>query len=282
MKLQYLGTAAAEGWPGLFCRCPACREAARRGGKNLRTRSQAILDDTLLLDFCPDTLMHMYLYGVDLPEIKHCLITHTHEDHFYTDDLKMRCPWFANDVDEVPFTLYGNDAMAARMEQLRQAERGEVFTLGIAWRELKEYEAVEIGGYRVTPTIAKHNPQEKCFNYIIEKDGKALFYGHDSSLFEESVWPHFAGHRFDLVSLDCTMLQRGPAVTHMNIGQCVLVRQRMLEMGCADEHTLFCINHFSHNGAIDAQGKVWLHEELVPFMADRGFMVSYDGMAVEF
>ena len=38
---------------------------------------------------------------------------------------------------------------------------------------------------------------------------------------------------------------------------------------------------FSHNGAIDDQGKVWLHEKLAPFMAERGFMVSYDGMAVD-
>ena len=282
MKLQYLGTAAAEGWPGLFCRCAACREAARRGGKNLRTRSQAILDDSLLLDFCPDTLMHMYLYGVDLPEIKHCLITHTHEDHFYPDDLKMRCPWFADNVDEIPFTIYGSGAMIKRMEQIRQGEFGETFTKGLAWQELTEYQAAEIGGYRVTPTIARHNPREKCYNYIIEKDGQTLFYGHDSALFDESVWPHFTCHHFNMVSLDCTMLQKGPGETHMNIGQCCQVRRRMLEIGCASPETLFCINHFSHNGAIDESGGLWLHEELVPYMAEQGFLVSYDGMTVTF
>lgn len=48
MKIQYLGTAAAEGWPGIFCNCPVCREAVRRGGKNIRSRSQALVDDSLL------------------------------------------------------------------------------------------------------------------------------------------------------------------------------------------------------------------------------------------
>ena len=55
MQFQYLGTAAAEGWPAVFCRCKYCLEAQRLGGKNIRTRSQAIVNDDLLLDLPPDT-----------------------------------------------------------------------------------------------------------------------------------------------------------------------------------------------------------------------------------
>ena len=55
MKIRYLGTAAAEGWPALFCSCPICTHARTQGGKNLRTRTQAILDGELLIDFPPDT-----------------------------------------------------------------------------------------------------------------------------------------------------------------------------------------------------------------------------------
>ena len=50
MKLTYLGTAAAEGWPAVFCNCENCKEAARLGGRNIRTRSQALVNDDLLLD----------------------------------------------------------------------------------------------------------------------------------------------------------------------------------------------------------------------------------------
>ena len=32
MQFQYLGTAAAEGWPAVFCRCKYCLEAQRLGG----------------------------------------------------------------------------------------------------------------------------------------------------------------------------------------------------------------------------------------------------------
>ena len=47
MIFQYLGTAAAEGWPGLFCDCQACEKARAKGGRNIRTRSQAIVDGGL-------------------------------------------------------------------------------------------------------------------------------------------------------------------------------------------------------------------------------------------
>ena len=53
MKIKYLGTAAAEGVPAIFCRCEVCRKSKEAGGRNIRTRSQSIIDDRLLLDFCP-------------------------------------------------------------------------------------------------------------------------------------------------------------------------------------------------------------------------------------
>ena len=45
MKLTYLGTAAAEGVPALFCRCDFCRYARKAGGREIRTRAGALLDD---------------------------------------------------------------------------------------------------------------------------------------------------------------------------------------------------------------------------------------------
>ena len=35
MKFRYLGTAASEGWPALFCNCEYCLKAKKLGGKNL-------------------------------------------------------------------------------------------------------------------------------------------------------------------------------------------------------------------------------------------------------
>ena len=50
MKLKYLGTAAAEGYPAMFCNCENCRKAFAKGGKNIRSRIQALVEDALLID----------------------------------------------------------------------------------------------------------------------------------------------------------------------------------------------------------------------------------------
>ena len=51
MKFKFLGTAAAEGFPAIFCRCKACEEARLLRGKNIRTRAQALINNDLLIDF---------------------------------------------------------------------------------------------------------------------------------------------------------------------------------------------------------------------------------------
>ena len=87
MKIKYLGTAAYEGIPSLFCECETCKKARAFKGKNIRTRSQALINDDLLIDFPPDTLVHANTYGIDFQRIHHCLITHSHSDHFYPEDI---------------------------------------------------------------------------------------------------------------------------------------------------------------------------------------------------
>ncbi len=49
MKIKYLGTAAAEGIPAIFCECKICKKARELGGKNIRTRSQALINDDLFI-----------------------------------------------------------------------------------------------------------------------------------------------------------------------------------------------------------------------------------------
>lgn len=55
MKLQFLGAAAAEGFPNLFCHCDACDKARRLGGRNIRSCTSVIIDDVLKVDYPPDS-----------------------------------------------------------------------------------------------------------------------------------------------------------------------------------------------------------------------------------
>ena len=62
MKVKYLGTAAREGFPAMFCVCDNCKKAWERGERNIRSRSQVIVDNDLLIDLPGDTFYHAMLH----------------------------------------------------------------------------------------------------------------------------------------------------------------------------------------------------------------------------
>ena len=81
MKILFMGTAAAEGVPALFCQCGQCLYAREHGGKEIRGRCGAMIDGRLKIDFGPDSYAHMLKYHLDYLSMRALLITHGHEDH---------------------------------------------------------------------------------------------------------------------------------------------------------------------------------------------------------
>ena len=90
MEFTFLGTGAAEQYPGLWCTCPYCTKARKLGGKNIRRTSSAHFAGDCLIDFPPETFSQAEKYGIDLLASKLLLVTHSHEDHFYPQLLYWR------------------------------------------------------------------------------------------------------------------------------------------------------------------------------------------------
>ena len=274
MKLKYYGTAAAEGWPALFCACAVCREARRRGGRNIRTRAQACVDDTLLIDFGPDTYLHTIHGGLRLDRIRSCLITHSHEDHLCGDEIGYRAHDYAAVVLPERFMFYGSRTVCDRLDRLADWARDEE---RIGHELLLPCHTYSIEGYQVTPLPASHGsgevPPIVCYIYAIERDGRRILYAHDTGYFPEQTWEWLDSRPFDLISLDCTMLKHRGGRNHMGIDNVLEVKERLSHIGCGHSGTKWVISHFSHNGGI-------LHEELVPLMAPHGIEVAYDGMEI--
>ncbi|TCZ76301.1 hypothetical protein E0485_13940 [Paenibacillus albiflavus] len=278
MKMKYLGTAAAEGWPALFCQCEACAKAKQLGGKNVRTRSQCIVDDTLLIDFPPDTYMHMLNNQIDLPHIEHLIVTHTHQDHFYPLDLILRGFPYAHVLDRSKLHIYGNDQVGTMYDSALAAEgdSSDVREL-VEFHEVTAFHPFQAGEYTITPLLASHDKREKCYIYIIERAGKRILYGNDTGNFPEATWEYLGNNnfRFDLASYDCTLIMYPEGKNHMGLSDTVQVTQRLKELNCVDEHTRYILTHFSHNGSL-------MHEEIEQEAAKHGFGVAYDGFEIEF
>lgn len=272
MEFRYLGTGAAECWPALFCSCGNCKRAMRAGGRNIRTRSQSLANEDLLIDLPPDTYFHAIAHGLDLTKIKHLLVTHGHEDHFYPYDLHRTYPPFAYDENRGhigKINVYGNRAVCSYAKEFES--HGDI----IEFFEVRAFEKFRAGSYAITPLKADHDYSQDCFIYVIEDGKSKILYANDTGYFPEETWDYLKkeadGEKFGFVSLDATYGLADSRSGHMGIDAGSDVKRRLCEMGAAGPKTVFCFNHFSHNGQKT-------YDELVPVADEMGFLVSYDGM----
>ena len=277
MKLKYLGTAAAEGIPAVFCECETCKKSRLAGGRNIRTRSQAIVNDDLLIDFPADTYMHSLLHNIDLCKVKSCIVTHSHMDHLYPADTEVRKDGFAHIYSSNdPLVFYSDEA--SRIKLMEAIDYWEIPESTIQSKLIKVFETFETQGYKVTALRAAHDPKSDPVVFIIEKQGKTIFYSNDTSEYPEESMEYLSklDKPLDLISLDCTEgASHTTYVGHLNLWRCIDLRKKLIEMGAADEHTVFVLNHFSHNGS-DV-----MYDDFVKLAAEHNFLVSYDGMEIE-
>ena len=268
MHIQLLGTAAAEGYPAIFCKCDACVKAKKLGGKDIRSRTSAVIDNQLKIDFPPDTFHHVLANNLDLGSIEHLLFTHTHHDHFHPDDLTMRSPIFAHDI-VYPLHIYGNDVVISKCNAAIQFSQ-ESFK----YHQIKPFVSFSVGDFQVTPLLADHDPFETCLIFYIEKGNKRILYGHDTGWFPQQTWDWLDQKKLDAVILDCTHGLLPGRRNHLNIEAVKEIKTIFSEKKIINESTQVIATHFSHNTGLT-------HDELKKLLNPFGIEVAYDGINIE-
>ncbi|HEV2123139.1 MAG TPA: MBL fold metallo-hydrolase [Chloroflexota bacterium] len=309
MKVTFLGSAAAEGYPALWCRCERCTTARERGGRNLRFRSSLLVNNDLLIDPGPDILNAAIRLGLDLSPVQACLVTHPHSDHLEDTNFYWRRKGFVG----TPLPLmrvYASEASITRL--LRHDGRAiEAESIRIEVQPIAPFQHFEIatGGtlepdprfegsagqslpsrrYRVWTFTASHAEpsMEPMFYAVSQTDGPevagrsdqpVLLYATDTGPFATTTWDaldRLASDqiRFTATAIDSTMGVGRAGGSHMNLEQMAEhqaeLRRRNL---LAPDSSLFA-HHFSHNGTPP-------YEELEAYLSERGIHASYDGLTV--
>lgn len=233
------------------------------GGKNIRTRSQALIDGKLLIDFGPDTYSNFLKYNIDFMDISDCLITHIHEDHFYNCELFYFKNGFSHPKQGYTFTIYGSQDLNGVDADIAPVSNGHL-KLNI----VEPFEPFTVGEYTVTALTAWHGT-ENPYIYLISDGKKTILYANDTDIFPEDTWEYLerAKPHIDLVAMDCTngncweIYYRG----HMGMIQNTECKKRLYDMGLTDAGTVHILNHFSHNG-VDV-----VYDDFVPKAAEQGF-----------
>ncbi len=267
MKVQLLGTSSAEGMPALFCQCALCIQARLLRGKNLRTRSSALVDDRLKLDFPPDILHQVVEQNIDLRMLSALLFTHGHDDHFSLTELQYRGPYFVPEPILQPLPVYGPEDLIARLETELDPDR-------YAMRYHRLCAGVEcmIGGYEVIPIHARHDVKQICFNYVIrDYHGTGLLYATDTGWYEESTWDLLEGQKLHGIVMECTKAAEDGYPGHLSRPEVVQFRRRLVEAGALAPDAPCVVTHLCHQIGL-------LHHELEEELLPQGISVGYDGM----
>ena len=276
MEIKYLGTAAAEGVPAMFCKCPVCENIRALGGKNLRTRTQILIDGELCIDFPPEAYAHSLAFGFNCADIKYLLVTHSHMDHFYAHDFILRGYRYAECFSS-PLKIYGNSEVAAVFAECTRREMKPAVAPNVQMHEIKPYSQFEVGGYSVLTLPANHGSAEQAMLFYVSKGGKGYLHMHDTSVPEDGIYSYLKsnGAKADLVSFDCTYVDRTGIARprHMNIEDCMAVKQKLVEAGVCGEKTKYVITHFSHNSNP-------VVERLAKLESKYSVIAAYDGMSI--
>ena len=272
MRIRVLGTAGAEGWPGLFCDCPACRQARIAGGRNIRTRCSLQVDDLLKIDLPPDTMMHAHRHALELHRLRYLLVTHSHADHICASELETLFAPFA--VPEVASALriFGNRESVAL---IRNRLGARITRDSRLLSEIDSFRVLDLPPYTVTTIKAFHGTDRHSLNFIVERDGRSLLYTCDTGLYEEATWDFLAERRVDLVISECTEgPNRAEYRTHLGFPDVLEFRRLAEAIGLTKSGTRWVLTHFSHGGAM-------LHEQLEALVGPQGFEVAWDGMEID-
>ena len=282
MKLTYIGTAAAEAIPGVFCECSFCEKARKLKGRELRRRSGAVINDDLMIDFSPDAYTGTLSLGIRLDKLRYIIFTHSHADHFCVHELEYRrTPVFSIlPEDREKIKVFGNRNIEAGIKNVF----GEDLSVqGFDFTFAAPYVPFQAGKYTITPLSVHHCPPEDAYIYIIEQNGVRLLYGNDSGMFTQPTLDYLKGIKLDIISLDCTLGHSKAETGHMGFAANVKLKKILEENGCVKDDTVFISHHFSHNGLrADEPGEVdWTYDNFMEMAKPYGFIMSYDGLVVE-
>jgi len=267
MRIRLLGTGGADGIPALCSNSPVSNYAREHGGKDVRTRCAALVDDELKLDFGPDTLAQAHRDNLDPSQWTAIVFTHSDEDHLTVSEFQYFLYPF-NDNDHLPFAIYANPVVCGII-------RDRYPTWPIEMHETKAFQPFEHSGYTITPILANHKEEEEAHNLVIERGGRKFIYATDTGIWGDETFSFLTGAMAHAMVIECTEgFRKSDYVGHLDIAECVGMVQRLRELDGLVDDARVVTTHHSHQGGAR-------HCDLVKALGRFAIEPGYDGMEFE-
>ena len=267
MRIQLLGTGAADGIPAFYGTDRISTHARKHGGKDVRGRSTALIDGVLKIDMPPETLSQLHRFGLDPREWTGLVFTHSHEDHFSPGELQYAMFPFT-EMDHLGYTVYGNEVIVSAIKA-----RYPEWPMDV--RTIRKNRPFKHAKYEITPIHATHKDDEECHNLIISDGDKKFFYATDTGVYSEETFEAVANTMCDALVIECTEgVHKTSYVGHLDVEQCIGMVTRLRESGAVRPNAPVVTTHHAASGGLT-------HEELEVILAPYAMVPGYDGMTIE-
>ena len=261
MKVTFLGTGAAD-W-NIDAYVP---------GRFHRRFSSVLINDDLLIDPGPHVFHFCESNGTPslLEGVKNIIVTHSHGDHFTSETVKKLC--IGRDC-----TLWADPACMRKLVR----ELGEETAAHISFVATKRNRDYDIGGYKITSLRGNHateDPDEDARIYLIEQDGRILFYGCDSAWIPTVSWNVIRSKPVNAMVLELTCGETATydwRIFEHNTPEMLDIMLTMFR-----KYNLFApdVKYYVSHLALTLHTD---HEGLVKFLEPRGVTPAYDGFSFE-
>lgn len=233
-----------------------------------------MINDDLLVDMGPDLFAACAIHDIDLLNNKYALITHSHRDHFMTQNLILRAKGLHQNAKLPELTLVGPPSVMTKLNQSGSDDE----KMQLERKPMLPYGKVELPPYRVQSVKATHFPViGDAMNYIIDDGKRKILIASDTGIYQDEVWPYLENLQLDLLVIEGT---RGTSRdskqddVHLSIKTMQSMIERMKQVQAVTEKTAIYATHFSHQ-------QVPPHEELSKILQGFGVECVYDGLEVE-
>lgn len=285
--MKFYGTGAAEGIPDSFCSCLVCKNARKIRGKEIRKRTMFRLNKECCIDLGADSFSQSIEYE-DFIDLRHVLVTHTHEDHFNymminvrkmaTCRIKEPLHYYLTDkaYNIVDFMIKSSAIIKSETEHIIEQEI-------VNFHQLEFEKSLMISGMEVTALKGNHfgNMDENSANYLIKlANGELLYYGLDTGYYLEETFYALRNKRLDYLISECTFgltEKRGNMPDgHLDAFSCIKLFEQLYQQNTITDKTKIYLTHINHYKGT--------HKELVEFFKHQKFanqiVVTYDGMEI--
>lgn len=230
--------------------------------KDYRRFSTLLIDEKIIIDPSEDIFefVETFMLSGILDDVKDVFITHSHLDSFSISAIESLAKYGA-------IRVYASTALGSELSGIKNVE----------FIEISPFSLVKTAGCSILALPANHatdNPLEAPLNFLIEAQGKNIFYGIDGAFIDAGAFRVLKEIKLDVAVLDFALGlsdYSAESCYHNNLKSVETIREILIASGIASEGTKFILSH------IPSGKKNPTHDEVCEALSELPFTPAYDG-----